>query len=973
MSIGNQEASTTAQLLEENEALRRRLEEAEQTIEAIRQGEVDAVVVSGPQGEQVYSLTGAEHVYRVIIETMHEAALTASPDGTILFCNQRFCELMKTPMPQVLGRKITVFAIAAQKPAIEAVLADAQKGPLQRHLSLRTADGADVPVLISANPLQTGDGSAICLVASDLTELEASANSIRVLREQRQALAESEERLRQAAQAAHFGVYCADLAKNELYWSPEMRQIVGLSDDIPTPQTPGTIPDFIHPDDVERVRQLMRTAYDPAGNGLVRSEHRIVRPDGTIRWVLLKGQVRFEGQGPDRRPGHSYGIMLDITERKEAEQALRKSEERLRLALDAAYLLSFEWDIQRDQVQRYSPHEPTFAFTQKGSPHTFADMREAVHPADRDRFVAGVRAAMHRDDGQYENEFRFVAADGKTRWLYERGLVQRDDQGRPVRLIGLSQDITDRKLAEHALRRSEAKYRTLFESIDEGFCVIEVLFDDQDRPIDYRLLEVNPAFARHTGLDNALGRRMRELAPNHENFWFEVYGRVARTRQPARFQSPSAALNRFFDVYAFPIGEPHQARVAVLFNDVTEHKRAEEALRHSNVTLEAKVAERTAELEHRAQQLQKLALELSAAEDRERRRLAEILHDDLQQQLAGTKFHLNILAKRLKGNGETHEMVKQIDAMIKEAIHSSRSLSHELSPAVLYRSDLCETFEWLADDMKSKHGLVIHVAGNNVTLESDALKAFVFKAGQELLFNIVKHARVEEAWVRIRRLGPCVALRVRDRGRGFDPQQLEDAKGFGLLSIRERVELLGGRMKIRSAPETGSCFVISVPDRDLAEQAEQLEHAARQVLLEQEDESDSEQPPCETVLRVVVADDHEIVRQGLAALFEDEPDIELVGEAGNGREAVDVAAQTRPDVVIMDVSMPLMSGEEATRQIKAYVPGTRVIALSMFGDPIMAEKMRRVGAEAYLCKTDASDKLLATIRACRAPQHKPRS
>ena len=128
---------------------------------------------------------------------------------------------------------------------------------------------------------------------------------------------------------------------------------------------------------------------------------------------------------------------------------------------------------------------------------------------------------------------------------------------------------------EEALSRSEAKYRSLFDSIDEGFCTIEVLFDDSAKPLDYRFLEINSAFERQTGIAGAAGRRMREIAPEHEAFWFNVFGQVARNGEPQRFEHEAAALGRHFDVYAFPIGSPEQQRVAVLFKDISARKRAE--------------------------------------------------------------------------------------------------------------------------------------------------------------------------------------------------------------------------------------------------------------------------------------------------------------------------------------------------------------------------------------------------------------
>ena len=136
-------------------------------------------------------------------------------------------------------------------------------------------------------------------------------------------------------------------------------------------------------------------------------------------------------------------------------------------------------------------------------------------------------------------------------------------------------------------RESEEKYRALFNSIDEGFCVIEVLFDDADNALDYRFLEVNRVFEKQTGISNAAGRRMREIAPEHEEHWFEIYGHIALTGESRRFENPALALGRFYDVYAFRVGRPEQRQVAILFNDITKRKQTEEALHRTQALNQA--------------------------------------------------------------------------------------------------------------------------------------------------------------------------------------------------------------------------------------------------------------------------------------------------------------------------------------------------------------------------------------------------
>lgn len=140
--------------------------------------------------------------------------------------------------------------------------------------------------------------------------------------------------------------------------------------------------------------------------------------------------------------------------------------------------------------------------------------------------------------------------------------------------------------AGQALRESEYQYRTLFDSMDEGFCTLEMIFDSTGRAVDSRFLEVNAAFEKQTGLQYAKGKRVRELAPDLEDHWFEIYSGVARTRHPARFENEARQLGRWYDGYAFPVDQPELNRVAVIFNDITERRRREEQLRQANRDLE---------------------------------------------------------------------------------------------------------------------------------------------------------------------------------------------------------------------------------------------------------------------------------------------------------------------------------------------------------------------------------------------------
>lgn len=221
----------------------------------------------------------------------------------------------------------------------------------------------------------------------------------------------------------------------------------------------------------------------------------------------------------------------------------------------------------------------------------------AVHPDDRElaeKTFLAANAARH----PFQLDYRLRRKDGVYRWAIDAATPHFGDGGVFLGYIGSVIDITERKEAEAALRESEARYRSLFESIDEGFSVIEMIFGGRGRAVDYRFLEINPAFAGQTGLKVAgtVGKTVLEIIPDLEPFWLETYGRVALTGEPTRFENEAAALGRWYDVYAFRLGGPESYRVAVIFKDVTQRKEAEAALADLNATLEKRVEARTAEL-----------------------------------------------------------------------------------------------------------------------------------------------------------------------------------------------------------------------------------------------------------------------------------------------------------------------------------------------------------------------------------------
>jgi PAS domain S-box-containing protein len=487
-----------------------------------------------------------------------------------------------------------------------------------------------------------------------------------------------------------------------------------------------------------------------------------------------------------------------------------------------------------------------------------------------------------------------------------------------------------------------AELDAVYDAVPVGLCVLDTALC---------FIRVNEHFAAMTGkaAGEHVGKKLDEVAPDIAAWVEPVLLQVLESGLPARnvaihLPGANGAAGRGdWLLSCRPITSPsgQVEQLVLTAEDITKRKRSEDQLLSANLALQKNV-----------HQLRALAWHLTQAEEQRRRRIAQDLHDNLQQLLVGAKFGIEALRKRAQG-GELIQAAAQVDDLLEEAAEASRTLTRELSPPIPFDAGLAPTLDWLARWMEDKHGLSVRLQIDQDARDPDHLdtRVLLFQAVRELLLNVLKHAKVTTATLTVATRDNNVQIIVADSGAGFDPSLVkaanESSGGFGLFGIREQLALLGGRMEVHSAAGQGSRFTLLAPLRRPARPSEAKDKA-------------DHAPPKK--VRVVLADDHQSMRRGLARMLEEEPDIEIVGQAEDGESAVKLAREVLPDVVVMDVNMPGMDGIQATRTIRAELPSIRIVGLSMFEHADRAQAMRDAGAVAYLNKCDPSENLIAAIR-----------
>ncbi len=357
----------------------------------------------------------------------------------------------------------------------------------------------------------------------------------------------------------------------------------------------------------------------------------------------------------------------------------------------------------------------------------------------------------------------------------------------------------------------------------------------------------------------------------------------------------------------------------VILRDVSERVRVEEALRRSK------------------EELRELGAAANAAREQEKSRIARELHDELAQSLTALQMDVAWCKEKIpEGQSATVARLAKMEAVLDETVAATRRIAADLRPLMLDDLGLVPAVEWLTETFAERTRIPCELAVDDAELDLPSAQATaVFRIVQESLANVAKHARASRVKVAIERRGSDVALSIRDDGAGFSPEAPRKPNSYGLLGLRERASLLGGEVTDHQCSGPRDAHR-SPPSGGATDPG--------------------------VMIRVVIADDHTIVREGLKQLLFAESDLEVVDEARDGHEVLQIVREHEFDVLLLDLSMPGKGGMDLIKQVKGEKPKLRILVLSMHAEHQYAVRAIKAGASGYLTKDSASTQLLSAIR-----------
>ncbi len=497
--------------------------------------------------------------------------------------------------------------------------------------------------------------------------------------------------------------------------------------------------------------------------------------------------------------GSSIGIGQDITQRKRAEEALRESEERFRQLAENIRDLFWIKTPDLKRVIYFSPSYESVSGRTREDAYQNPDYQgflNRIIAEDRERMAEFMERPV---EAEYEIEFRITHPDGSVHCVSERGFPIRDQSGQIYRVAGITHDITERKLAEEALRESEARFRQLTENIREVFWL---------RSPDFKqLLYVSPMYEKVFGRScESLYAEGDELAAIHPEDRSRVRHSVLawngrEYEMEYRIVTQDGGV-RWVRDRGFPIrnqsGEIY--RIGGVAEDITDRKEAEDHLKTSS------------------EQLRALSASLQSAREQEATRIAHQIHDELGGILSGLRWELEALEKTIHqpaGTGQSKAIGEKLATMLgltDTTINVVRRIASELRPSILDDLGLVEAIEWQAEQFQARTGIQCrcHFASPGIGLGNQQSTA-LFRIVQEALTNILRHAQATGVNVAIGEEDGDLVLTVADNGRGITEEERLGRNSLGLLGMQERAHLIGGRVDIAGLAGTGTTLHVRVP------------------------------------------------------------------------------------------------------------------------------------------------------------------
>ncbi|HYS57021.1 MAG TPA: PAS domain S-box protein [Burkholderiales bacterium] len=595
-------------------------------------------------------------------------------------------------------------------------------------------------------------------------------------------LRETEERFRLIAETASDLIILIDPQGRRIYANPAYGRLFGDNKDLV-----GTDAfQEVHPEDKERVKKAF---FDTVHDGQNRDvEFRFLLPSGEVRWIESHRSAVFDSHG---NVAHIVAVARDVTERRRQEEALRARDVQLQEAQALANLGSWEWDVRTNSRRWSDQLARIFGFRHDQVPPTFDGFYTLVHPEDRERAARIANEAL-RSGAQYDNQFRIVRPDGVVRTVHNQARVDRDESGRAVRIIGVCQDITERKLAEEQVRASQERFRMMVENV---------------RDYAIYILDMNGYVTSwNLGAERIEGYRAEEIIGKHYSCFFPpdhaARGDPGMQLQFAsiqgRYESEGWRVRKngsqfWAHVIVTPLlDETGKSRgFSEITHDITERKRAEEDL-HSY-----------------ADRLKVTSRRLVEVQEAERRLLARELHDRVGQNLTALGINLSIVASGLPA-GSKPELARRLEecgSLVEGTVDAMRNVMAELRPHALDDYGLPAALRSLAAGFSRRTGIQVAFEGDAPAADlPKPVDLAMFRIAQEALNNVAKHSNAQRVEIAIRRANGLATLSVRDNGIGFDPKRIERSKreaGWGLLIMRERAEAVGAEFSLKAGLHAG--------------------------------------------------------------------------------------------------------------------------------------------------------------------------